>query len=198
MKVLLFNGSPREHGCTFTALKIIADELKKDDIESDIICVGKENICGVGTDSDVSSSYVDSISKKIKDYDGFVFGSPVYYASPNGTFISFLDRLFASCSDFIQKPAACIVSCRRGGSTSCVDALNKYPQFYSMPLVSSNYWNMIHGNSPEEVMKDEEGVQTMKVLGKNMAWLLKSIQAGKNIGITPPTLPQKIKTNYIK
>ncbi len=198
MKVLLFNGSPRENGCTNAALKIIADELEREGIKSKIICVGKENISGVGATSDASQIFVQKIAAEIKKYDGFVFGSPVYYASPNGTFISFLDRLFACCNDFAQKPAACIVSCRRGGAASSLEVLEKYPQFYSMPMISSNYWNMIHGNTPEEILKDEEGVQTMQVLGRNMAWILKCIDCGKNNKILPPRIPQKIKTNYIK
>ena len=198
MKVLLLNGSPREKGCTYTALKIIADELEKESIKTEIVNVGSKSISSVGTDDANSSEFVTSIAKEIKNYDGFVFGSPVYYASPNGTFISFLDRLFACCKDFAQKPAACLVSCRRGGASSSLEVLEKYPQFYSMPLISSNYWNMVHGNTPEEVIKDEEGVQTMQVLGKNMAWILKCIENGKKQGIQPPSLPTKIKTNYIQ
>lgn len=196
MKVLMFNGSPRENGCTNAALKIIADQLKKEGIESKIICVGNREISGVGAGGD--DAYIKEIAGQIKDYDGFVFGSPVYYASPNGTMISFLDRLFAMCKDFAHKPACCIVSCRRGGATSSIDVLNKYPLFYNMPLISSNYWNMVHGNSPKEVLKDEEGVQTMELLGRNMAYFLKCIKCGKENNIFPPEIPNKIKTNYIR
>ncbi len=196
MKVLMFNGSPRENGCTNAALKIIADQLKKEGIESKIICVGNREISGVG--AGVDDAFIKEIASQIKDYDGFVFGSPVYYASPNGTMISFLDRLFATCKDFALKPACCVVSCRRGGATASVDVLNKYPMFYNMPLISSNYWNMVHGNSPEEVLKDEEGVQTMELLGRNMAYFLKCIKCGKENNIFPPEIPNKIKTNYIR
>ena len=197
MKVLMFNGSYREKGCTYTALSIIANELNKEGIESKIVCIGQKAIGGVGTEN-LNEEFFNEIVNLIKDFDGFVFGSPVYYASPNGTFISFLDKIFAKSKDFILKPAACIVSCRRGGASSSLDVLNKYPQFYSMPLISSNYWNMIHGNSPEEILKDEEGVQTMQVLGKNLAYILKCINCGKQSNILPPQIPEKIKTNYIK
>ena len=196
MKVLMFNGSPRENGCTNAALKIIADQLKKEGIESKIICVGNREISGVGAGGD--DAFIKEIASQIKDYDGFVFGSPVYYASPNGTMISFLDRLFATCKDFALKPACCVASCRRGGATASVDVLNKYPMFYNMPLISSNYWNMVHGNSPKEVLKDEEGVQTMELLGRNMAYFLKCIKCGKENNIFPPEIPNKIKTNYIR
>lgn len=196
MKVLMFNGSPRENGCTNAALKIIADQLKKEGVESKIICVGNREISGVGAGGD--DAFIKEIASQIKDYDGFVFGSPVYYASPNGTMISFLDRLFATCKDFALKPACCVVSCRRGGATASVDVLNKYPMFYNMPLISSNYWNMVHGNSPKEVLKDEEGVQTMGLLGRNMAYFLKCIKCGKENNIFPPEIPNKIKTNYIR
>lgn len=196
MKVLMFNGSPRENGCTNAALKIIADQLKKEGIESKIICVGNREISGVGAGGD--DAFIKEIASQIKDYDGFVFGSPVYYASPNGTMISFLDRLFATRKDFALKPACCVVSCRRGGATASVDVLNKYPMFYNMPLISSNYWNMVHGNSPKEVLKDEEGVQTMELLGRNMAYFLKCIKCGKENNIFPPEIPNKIKTNYIR
>lgn len=196
MKVLMFNGSPREKGCTNAALKIIADQLKKEGIESKIICVGNREISGVGAGGD--DAFIKEIASQIKDYDGFVFGSPVYYASPNGTMISFLDRLFATCKDFALKPACCVVSCRRGGATASVDVLNKYPMFYNMPLISSNYWNMVHGNSPKEVLKDEESVQTMELLGRNMAYFLKCIKCGKENNIFPPEIPNKIKTNYIR
>lgn len=196
MKVLMFNGSPRENGCTNAALKIIANQLKKEGIESKIVCVGNREISGVGAGRD--DAFIKEIASQIKDYDGFVFGSPVYYASPNGTMISFLDRLFATCKDFALKPACCVVSCRRGGATASVDVLNKYPMFYNMPLISSNYWNMVHGNSPKEVLKDEEGVQTMELLGRNMAYFLKCIKCGKENNIFPPEIPNKIKTNYIR
>lgn len=196
MKVLMFNGSPRENGCTNAALKIIADQLKKEGIESKIICVGNREISGVG--AGVDDAFIKEIASQIKDYDGFVFGSPVYYASPNGTMISFLDRLFATCKDFALKPACCVVSCRRGGATASVDVLNKYPMFCNMPLISSNYWNMVHGNSPKEILKDEEGVQTMELLGRNMAYFLKCIKCGKENNIFPPEIPNKIKTNYIR
>lgn len=197
MKILLINGSPREKGCTYTALKIMDDIFINNGIETKILNIGKEETSGFSFSSNINDKLIVETAKTIKDYDGFVFGSPVYYASPNGTLISFLDRLFAACKDFSHKPACCIVSCRRGGASSALDVLNKYPLISSMPLIASNYWNMVHGNTPEEVMKDLEGVQTMEVLANNMVWLLKCIENGKSSGILPPILPSKIKTNFI-
>ena len=193
MKVLLINGSRREKGCTYTALSIIADSLKENGIDSEIFYVGEKAANG-----DIDA-LVKEASELVKKADGIVVGTPVYYASPSGEVQMFLDRLFISSgSDLRLKPAAAIASARRAGTTASLDVLNKYFTINEMPVVSSNYWNMVHGNSPEEVLKDEEGVQIMQTLGRNMAWLLKSIEAGKAAGIETPTKTQKIKTSFIR
>lgn len=193
MKVLLLNGSRRDNGCTFTGLSLVAKSLEEEGIETEILNVG----------SRVYKGEVDAVVKeageKVKAADGIVVGSPVYYASPSGEIILFLDRLFGSYGKDLQfKPAAAIASCRRAGNTATLDVLYKYFSINQMPVVSSRYWNEIHGYTPEDVMKDEEGVQIMKVLGKNMAWLLKSIEAGKKAGVKQPEEKlEKVFTNFI-
>lgn len=174
MKVLLFNGSRREKGCTYTALSLVAKELEKAGIDTEIIYVGLNAVNGKLDD------LVKEAAAKAKEADGFVFGSPVYYASPTGEIQVFLDR-FAGVAgaDLRHKPAAAIASARRAGTSTTLDVLNKYLMYNEMPVVSSNYWNMVHGNTPEEVLQDKEGVQIMETLGKNMAWLLKCLEAGK-------------------
>lgn len=192
MKVLLINGSRRENGCTFTALNLVGDELKNAGIETEMFNAGAMVFKGAIDEA------VKNAVEKIKVCDGIVVGSPVYYASPSGEIVSFLDRLFGMAEGELRfKVAASISSCRRAGNTACLDVLNKYFLYNCMPIVSSRYWNEIHGKTPEEVLKDEEGVQIMKVLGKNMAWLLKSIEAGKNNGVTQPESVEKVFTNYI-
>jgi multimeric flavodoxin WrbA len=142
---------------------------------------------------------VNAILSRLPEIDGFVFGSPVYYASASGQICSFLDRLFyASAGRFKNKVGASVVSCRRGGATAAFDRLNKYFTISSMPVVSSQYWNMVHGNTPDEVRQDTEGMQIMRTLGTNMAWLLKSIEAGREAGILEPQLEEKIFTNFIR
>ena len=208
MKVLLINGSPKAKGCTYTALCEIAKELETENIETEIFHVGNKPIrvcmaCG-GCSKDDSAKCVfndDTVNialEKAKEADGFIFGSPVHYAAPSGLITSFLDRLFYAGNCFGYKPGAAIVSCRRGGATAAFDQLNKYFTIANMPVVSSQYWNMVHGNTPEEVKQDLEGMQTMRTLGKNMAWLLKSIQAGKEAGISLPEKEIKIATNFIR
>jgi multimeric flavodoxin WrbA len=135
---------------------------------------------------------------KAKTADGFIFGSPVHYAAASGQITSFLDRFFYAGDGLSYKPGAAIVSCRRGGATAAFDQLNKYFTIRSMPIVSSQYWNMVHGNTPEEVKQDLEGMQIMRTLGKNMAWLLKCIQAGKKAGIALPEQEPKVATNFIR
>ena len=169
MKVLLINGSPHAQGCTFTALSMVADELQKNGVE-----------------------------KKFEEADGLVIGSPVYYAGPNGTLVSFLNRLFFSASFSKRfKVGAAVVSARRMGTTATLDTLNKYFLHGEMPVAASRYWNAVHGNSPEEVMKDEEGLQTMRVLG-NMAFLIRAIRAERERGGFPEQEPQRIATNFIR
>lgn len=193
MKVILFNGSRREKGCTYTALNIIADELKTASIDTEIFFVGGRVLKGE------VDAVVHEAKEKLKDADAVVYGSPVYYASPSGEMLMFLDRLYGLAeAELLFKPAATIASARRAGTTATLDALNKYPAFAQQPLVTSRYWNMVHGSSAEDVLKDEEGVQIMKELGRNMAWLLKSIEAGKKAGIPQPTTEKKTYTNFIR
>ncbi len=205
MKVLMLNGSPHEFGCTYTALSETAKALNEYGIETEIVWLGKEPIEGCRGCSAcrklwkcVVDDKVNEFMEKAEQADGFVFGSPVHYASAGGAIVSFMDRLFYSSNrKLAYKPAACVVSCRRGGATATFDVLNKYFTINHMPVVSSNYWNEIHGNTAEEAAQDTEGMQTMRVLGKNMAWLLKCIEAGKEAGIQPEK-EKKVLTNFIR
>ena len=210
MKVLLFNGSSNEHGCTYTALEEAASTLQKNEIETEIIQVGKNAIrdcigCGGcrknGGECVFKDDIVNEVIEKAKDADGFIFGSPVYYAHPSGRLLSFMDRLFyAGGANFAFKPAAAVVSARRAGTTASLDAITKHFTINQMPVISSNYWCMTHGaqNSPEQAKQDLEGLQTMRALGRNMAWLLKCIEAGKHNGITKPEAEQRVMTNFIR
>lgn len=208
MKVLLINGSPNVKGCTYTALSEVAKELEKENIETEIFHVGKDPIrgcmdCGGCSRNDLGKcSFNDDIVnialEKAKEADGFIFGSPVHYAGASGHITSFLDRFFYAGCSFEYKPGAAVVSCRRGGSTAALDQLNKYFTISRMPIVSSQYWNMVHGNTPDEVRQDLEGMQIMRTLGKNMAWLLKCIQAGKEAGISIPENETRVRTNFIR
>lgn len=193
MKVLLLNGSRREKGCTYTALSLVAKELEAAGIDTEIIYIGLNTVNGK------LDALVKDVAAKMKEADGLVVGSPVYYASPTGEIQVFLDR-FAGVAgaDLRHKPAAAIASARRAGTSTTLDVLNKYLMFNEMPVVSSNYWNMVHGNTPEEVLQDKEGVQIMETLGRNMAWLLKSIEAGKKAGVEEPSKPVKVMTNFIR
>lgn len=206
MKVILVNGSPHKTGCTYTALNEIAVTLEKEGIETEIFWIGNKPLLGClgcGACGKTGQCFMDDpvneFVEKAKSADGFIFGSPVHYASASGAITSFLDRAFYGKSAAFQgKPGAAVVSCRRGGASSTFDQLNKYFTISSMPVVSSQYWNMIHGNTPDEVQKDLEGLQTMRTLGRNMAWLLKCIDAGKRCGIDYPVHETKIATNYIR
>ncbi len=208
MKVLLINGSPKEQGCTYTALCEIAKELKKENIETEIFHIGNKPIrgcmaCGVCSKTNsgkciYNDDTVNVALEKVRSVDGFIFGSPVHYASPSGLMTSFLDRFFYAGDGFQYKPGAAIVSCRRGGATAAFEQLNKYFTISNMPIVSSQYWNIVHGNTPEEVKQDLEGMQTMRTLGKNMAWLLKSIQAGRKAGVQLPEKEPRVATNFIR
>ena len=193
MKVLLLNGSRREKGCTYTALSLVAKELEAAGIDTEIIYIGLNAVNGK------LDALVKDVAAKMKEADGLVVGSPVYYASPTGEIQVFLDR-FAGVAgaDLRHKPAAAIASARRAGTSTTLDVLNKYLMYNEMPVVSSNYWNMVHGNTPEEVLQDKEGVQIMETLGRNMAWLLKSIEAGKKAGVEEPARPVKVMTNFIR
>ena len=206
MKVLLINGSPHEFGCTYTALKEIEKTLNKELIDAEILWIGNKPIAGCiacGTCKRIHKCIFneDKVNKVIEDLpniDGIIVGSPVYYAGPSGQLCAFLDRLFYAGSGFEGKLGAAIVSCRRGGAAAAFDRLNKYFTINSMAVVSSQYWNMVHGNTPEEIKQDLEGLQTMRTLAKNMAWLLKCIKAGKEKGIEKPVLEQQVKTNFVR
>lgn len=193
MKVILLNGSRKEKGCTYTALSELADTLSEESIDSEIIWVGNANDLG-NIDETVAK-----VAEEAKNADGIVIGSPVYYASPTGEIIAFLDRLYSVAGkDLKFKPGASVVSARRGGTTSSFEVLNKYLQINQQPVVSSNYWNQVHGNTPEEVAKDEEGLQTIRTLARNFAWLLKCIEAGKQNGIVRPNEEERLRTNFIR
>ena len=193
MKVLLFNGSRREKGCTYTALSLIAKELEKAGIDTEIIYIGLNAVNGK------LDALVKECAAKMKEADGLVIGSPVYYASPTGEIQVFLDRFAgAAGADLRHKPAAAVASARRAGTSATLDVLYKYLMYNEMPVVTSNYWNMVHGNTPKEVLQDKEGVQIMETLGKNMAWLLKCLEAGKKAGVEEPAKPVKVMTNFIR
>ena len=206
MKVLLINGSPHEKGCTYTALSVIAGVLNENGIDTEIFQVGSDPIrgcvgCGgcAGKNRCVFQDQVNVALDKAAKADGFIFGSPVHYASAGGAITSFLDRMFfAGKENMVYKPGAAVVSCRRAGSTATLDQLNKYFTISSMPLVGSSYWNMVHGNTPEEVLQDKEGLQTMRNLARNMAWLLHCIEAGKKAGISVPQPESGSTTNFIR
>lgn len=209
MKVILVNGSPKARGCTYTALNVVAEELQGNGIDTEIFQVGNKPVrgcigCGMCAKNgnnlcQFDDDVVNKLIEACKTADGIVVGSPVHYASASGAITSLMDRLFyAGGKHLAYKPGAVVASCRRGGASATLDQLTKHFGITNMPVISSNYWNMVHGNTPEEVLKDEEGVQTMRILGKNMAWILKSIDAAKDIGITHPEMEEKVKTNYIR
>ncbi len=208
MKVLMLNGSAHLKGCTYTALTEIGKVLNENGIDYEIFQLGSKPVmdcmgcgqCASGNGCAFSENQVNEFTAKAMEADGFVFGSPVYYAHPSGRILSFLDRAFYSAGKkaFMGKPGAAIASARRGGTTASFDVLNKYFSITSMPIVTSTYWNMVHGNTAEEVVKDEEGMQTMRNIGRNMAWMLKLIEAGKSSGISFPEQEKGCRTNFIR
>ena len=205
MKVLMINGSPHPNGCIGRALKEIQAVLMQEGIESEIICIGVKDIRGcIGCNSCaktgkcVFNDAVNEIAEKFEASDGLIVGSPVYYASANGTLVSLLDRLFYS-TPFSKafKVGAAVVSARRGGNTATFEVLNKYFTISQMPVASSTYWNMVHGFTAEDVEKDEEGLQTMRTLARNMAFLIKSIALGKEAyGV--PAMEERKATHFIR
>ena len=209
MKILLVNGSPHKEGCTYTALSEIAKTLAEEGIDSEIAWIGRDMIRGCQAcatcktkgngrcafDDDV----VNSLIEKAADANGLIVGSPVYYSGPNGTLNAILDRMFyAGGGALAFKPAAAIASARRAGTTATIERLNQYFAISNMPIVSSTYWNMVHGNAPEEVLQDAEGLQTMRNLARNMAWMLRCIEAGKAAGCKAPVPERGSKTNFIR
>ena len=205
MKVMLVNGSLHEKGCTYTALCEVEKALNANGIETEIFQLSDKGVNGCKgcwackkLGKCVIDDAVNEFVEKAADFDGFVFGSPVYYASASGALVSFMDRVFYSGGKKLAyKPAAAVVSCRRAGASTTFDVINKYFTINNMLIVGSNYWNEVHGNFAEEVLKDEEGLQTMRVLGNNMAWVLKCLQLGKEAGVEP-TRERKIMTNFIR
>ena len=174
--------------CTYTALSEVAEALVKNGIEAEIFQAG-----------DPSAENVKAAADKLKSCDALIVGSPVYWASPSGQIIEFMDKLAMTAGkDMIHKPAAAIASARRAGTTATLDVLTKYFSYHEMPIISSNYWTMVHGNTPEEVEQDLEGLQIMRTLGNNMAWILKCIEAGRSAGIQVPKTEDKVKTNFIR
>lgn len=202
----MINGSPNEEGCTYTALNIIAQSLEEEEVESEIVQIGKNSIkgcigcgaCGKSHRCIFDGGIVNEIIEKMETADGLIIGTPVYFASPSGSLKCVLDRIFMAGNVFSMKPAAAVATARRAGMTPSIDAICRYFDCVGMPIVPSNYYSMIFGRSPEELLRDEEGVQTMRILGKNMAWMLKSIEAGKAAGITLPEPEKKIKMTFIR
>ena len=207
MKVLIINGSTHENGTTAAALKIVADELKAQGVDSETVCLGtaavhscmgcmscrKTGRCVFGDDP------VNAIGEKIKEADGYVFGAPVHYASPAGAMVALMDRLFYVYGGYMKfKPAASVVAARRAGTTASYDVLNKYIQINSMLQVPSTYWNMAFGANGEEMPRDEEGVSVMRAIGSNMAWLIKLLDGAKNTALEKPVIIEKARTNFIR
>lgn len=206
MKVLLINGSPHEHGCTRAALDEVAKELAAQSVESEVFWLGLEPIAGcIGCGlcrtagrcfrEDAVNRFIEVASSA----DGLVFGTPVHWAGASGAITSFMDRVFFAAGGKLRgKPAACIASARRAGTTATLDQLNKYFYICGLPIVPSQYWAMVHGARPEDVAHDEEGLQIMRTLAKYMAWMLKCIAAGKAAGVTLPTLDPIVRTNFVR
>ena len=206
MKVLLINGSPRENGNTFTALSEVAKALNQEGIETEIISIGKKAVqgciaCGMCGRNGAKCTFRDDLYNKVMQsvrdgIDGLIVGSPVYYGGPNGSLCALLDRVFYSLGAYLRfKPGASVVVCRRGGATAAFDRLNKYFTIMSMPVVSSQYWNMVYGQTPGQVEKDEEGMQTMRTLGRNMAWMLKRLNTRED---GHPEQEPSVWTNFIR
>ena len=203
MKVLFVNGSCNKNGCTFRALTEIEKILNKENIETEIVqlgsnavrdCIGCHGCSKNGNKCVFNDDIVNEIIEKAKTSDGFIFGSPVYYAHPSGRLLSVMDRVFYAGGKFLAyKPAAAVVSARRAGTTASIDVINKYFTINKMPIVSSVYWNMVHGSKAEDVEKDLEGLQTMRIIGKNMVWMLNALEQTNY-----PESEEKIKTNFIK
>ena len=211
MKVLLFNGSPHKNGCTYTALEEISKTLKEEGIESEIYQIGTEPISAcracyscAKTGHCVINDKVNEFIEYASGFDGFIFGSPVHYASASGGITAFLDRAFFTASKsgrgdiFRHKPGSAIVSARRAGTTAALDQLNKYFTISQMPLISGRYWNMVHGANVDDVKQDLEGMQNMRILARNMAWYLKCIDIAKKSGLQPPEQEKVTPTNFIR
>ena len=208
MKILLINGSPHEYGCTRAALDEIARELKAQDVDSEIFWLGIEPLAGCigcgacrreGANGCFRNDKVNEFISLTDSADGFVFGTPVHWASASGAITSFMDRVFFAAGGKMRgKPAACIASARRAGTTAALDQLNKYFYICGLPIVPSQYWAMVHGSKAEDVAQDLEGLQIMRSLAKNMAWMVKCFAAGKTAGVERPALEPIVRTNFIR
>ena len=206
MNVLLLNGSPHERGCTYTALSEVARTLEADGVSAEILWLGRDagiGCSGCGACAKLGKCVVDDVvnraAERARRCDGLIVGSPVHYAAASGQVTGVMDRLFRSAGDALRlKPAAAVVSARRAGAAAALDQLNKYFLFNQMPIVSSRYWNIVYGAKAEDVLQDGEGLATMRTLAHNMAWLLKSLQAGREAGVEPPVQEPPVKTNFIR
>lgn len=211
MKVLLFNGSPHKDGCTYTALQEIAKTLKEEGIESEIYQIGTKAISACRAcyacekiGRCVIDDGINEFLDYAKDFDGFIFGSPVHYGSACGGITAFLDRAFFAAfrggkgEVFLHKPGAAIVSARRAGTTAALDQLNKYFTITQMPIISGRYWNMVHGATADEVKQDLEGLQNMRILARNMAWHLKCREAAEKAGVKMPAQEDVVFTNFVR
>ncbi|MBQ8189657.1 MAG: flavodoxin family protein [Lachnospiraceae bacterium] len=207
MKVLLINGSANQKGCTYTALTEVEKILNEEGIHTEIVQLGGDPVrdcigcggCASGNGCVFGDDAVNEIVAKAKECDGFVFGTPVYYAHPSGRVLSFLDRMFYSGKKaFLHKPGFAVASARRAGTTASLDVLQKYFTISEMPVVSSSYWTMVHGSKPEDVLQDAEGLQTMRNGARNLAWLLKCIELGKEHGVDAPVSESGVRTSFIR
>ena len=206
MKVIIINGSPNANGCTYTALSEAANTLNKNGVETEMVQLGKKPFYGCTACNSCRTSgkcvfddIVNELADKIAAADGIIIGTPVYYANPSGSLLAVLDRLFFSAGKrFAGKLGAAVVSARRGGCSTSFDAVNKFFMISNIHVVSSQYWNQVHGFTPDDVRQDLEGLQTMRTLGNNMAWLLKCIELGKQNGLVSPLPEKSIITNFIR
>lgn len=202
MKVVLINGSPHRKGNTFIALSEVAGALEKEGVQTEIIQLGIKavqgciacNKCAELRHCVFQDTLYNQVREALQEADGIVVGSPVYYAGPNGALCALLDRVFYSCSELLAyKAGASVAVCRRGGASATFDRLNKYFTILNMPVVSSQYWNCVHGMRPGEATEDAEGLQTMRMLGRNMAWLLKGVKREER-----PEPELRVMTNFIR
>lgn len=210
MKVLLVNGSPHKEGCTYTALCEAAEAMNRNGVDTDLFWIGNKPLAGCiacrkcrERNQCVFSDSVNEFLEIAGDYDGFLFGTPVHWGAASGALTSFLDRAFYADLNgggkrFLLKPASAVVSARRAGTTATWDQINKYFALMQMPVISSRYWPIVHGAAPEEVKKDLEGMQTMRILGNNMAYFLKCREAGKKLGVSLPEQETVTFTNFIR
>ncbi len=210
MRVLLVNGSPHPHGCTYTALDEVARTLNAEGIETEIYQVGTKPLAGClgcghcrTAGRCVYDDQVNAFVDLAQEADGFVFGSPVHYAAASGAMTSFLDRVFysnmnAGRGGFYLKPGACVISARRSGTTAAFDQLNKYLTISEMVVIGSRYWNMVHGSTPDEVRQDLEGMFTMRTLARNMAWFLRCKDAAAQAAVALPEREMRVSTNFIR